>query len=171
MARTKFTGPKPESPAEVPPPTGAAHDGAPKPPTAAIGAPAPTSAAKSKVPGEARITKRVRGTAKSKYSKEVLILYEALTFGVDAKVSTKSLIPHCSHLTDGEQQVDHAAVARAVGINTPAARMRFTRLMKKIKASYEGDEKEGDVEDKQEKGETPPENENDHTEAGAEEDD
>lgn len=170
MARTKFTGPKPESPAEVPAPTGAAHDRAPKPPTAAIGAPAPASAAKSKAPGEARINKRVRGTAKSKYSKEVLILYEALTFGVDAKVSTKSLIPRCSNLTNGEQQVDHAAVARAVGINTPAARMRFTRLMKKIKASYEGGEKEGDVEDKQEKGETH-ENENDDTEADAEEED
>lgn len=130
MARTKFTGNKPSPPPEAPP------------------QPAPSKEATAKAPAKAKITKR-KGTCK--FPKEVLILYEAITYGVDGKVS-KNLISTCWHaLTSGYIQVDHAAVARATGTNTPAARMRFTRLMKKIEASLQDAKEEvngGEMKDK-----------------------
>lgn len=84
MARTKFTGPPESSTKDSPTTEAASH------PTAAPSrAPAPASAAKPKAPGKTRISKRARGTAES-LQKDVIVLYEALTYGVGVKVSTNS---------------------------------------------------------------------------------
>lgn len=86
MARTKFTGdkPKPTPPPEPAPPTAAQHR-----------EPTPHQAAMPKAPGMAKISKP-KGTCK--FSKKVLILYEALKYGVDQRVSTDYLKPRCPYI-------------------------------------------------------------------------
>lgn len=106
MARTKTTGPDANQPAATTLERKAVLDGAPAATPAAHGAPNPSKAAESKAPGSIRITKRVKGTPK--IPRDVLILYEELTYGVDQKVSTNSSIPRipigcCLHvLTNGQ---------------------------------------------------------------------
>lgn len=98
MARTKFTGPKREPSPAPSPPSENTNDGAPIM-TLEGGAREPISTpadqqvvsktpepATSEVPGRRRIIKRAKGA--TKFPKEVLILYEALVYGIDAKVSS-----------------------------------------------------------------------------------
>lgn len=89
MARTKYTGPDPKLP-EISPPTEAADDEATNLSTASAEVPASTSAAKPTAPAQSRVAKRVRGATRSHFSKDVLVLYEALTYGVNVKVSINS---------------------------------------------------------------------------------
>lgn len=75
----------------------------------------------------------------STFSKETIILYESIIYGMGNKVSLGAqffaLNSGNCHLTTLVLQVDHKAVAKALSIKVPAARMRHGRLIAKIAAT------------------------------------